>query len=96
MDEFYEGQRVQVKDWDEMADEYGMADVYIDCPLGFVPGMRSFCGTVFTIMQVQEDEIILEEPESRRYHWSKEMLKPYDEQADEPDYAFEKGISTFL
>lgn len=96
MDEFYEGLKVQVKDWDEMAAEYGVANGYINCPCGFVPEMRGFCGTVFTITQIQENEIFLEEPESRRFHWSKEMLKPFDEKTTEPDDAFEEGICAFL
>lgn len=38
------GQKVRVKSWGQMAQEYGVTDGTINTPSSFVPDMRCFCG----------------------------------------------------
>lgn len=50
---FTVGQKVRVRQWNDMAEEFGLNDYgYIDCPYEFIPMMEPLCGRVFTISYI--------------------------------------------
>lgn len=80
---FYVGQRVQFKDWDEMVNEFG-TDCFgnIDCRYKFPEEMEHLCGRTAVIDGINEDRIFLREfsiSPSRGYAYSIDMIKPYAE-----------------
>lgn len=51
------GDRVLVKEWDDMASEYGVyKSGNIKTELSFTPAMRECCGNIMTVSCVDEDE----------------------------------------
>lgn len=47
---FAVGDRVRIRDWDDMASEFGVdEDGEIPCKYIFTPAMRDFCGQEYTI-----------------------------------------------
>ena len=91
---FAVGDKVQFKEWDELADEFGFQDSGdIDAPGAFVKGMRYLCGQVATIKDidsphfrtVDDFEACTDDP--WRSHWSLHFsyVRPYEEELDEPD-----------
>lgn len=54
MNEFYSGQRVVFRDWDDLVDEFGFNPWdSIDCEFGFPETMRPLCGMEFTINMIE-------------------------------------------
>lgn len=52
---FQVGDKVKVREWDDMAAEFGVdEDGDIKCPRYFTTGMRPLCGRVATISRVME------------------------------------------
>ncbi len=51
MSKFKVGDRVVVKEWDEMVKEFGLILDFINCNLDFVPSMKHFCGETGTIIR---------------------------------------------
>lgn len=52
-DDFYIGQRVRVRDWDNMGGEYGIIGDVIDTPYHCFPsGMRPLCGKTAEIFDI--------------------------------------------
>ena len=53
---FHEGDYVVVRDWDDMAEEYGFdSSGNIMVPYSFVPDMKGMCGEYFQIKSATED-----------------------------------------
>lgn len=60
-DDFYIGQRVRIRDWDDMVEEYGVDEVddtgdpsYIDTPVYCYPlEMRPLCGMTAEIFDIE-------------------------------------------
>lgn len=50
MSNFKVGDRIVVKEWDDMVEEFGGNKGYINCKFGFVPVMKHFCGESGTII----------------------------------------------
>lgn len=57
---FHVGDVVRIRDWDDMAQEYGVRpDGLIDCPeYVFNPAMREHCGKQFTITSFGEGILV--------------------------------------
>lgn len=51
---FSVGDLVRVRDWDDMAEEFGIVGDVIQCDAGFLPSMRYLCGKEFTICNPQD------------------------------------------
>lgn len=80
--ELTRGQQVQVREWEDMLDEFGYEDedeMAIGCKFGFVEEMREFCGRIFTVDYMSGDSIVFQEKEPRSFHWSEDMIILYDE-----------------
>lgn len=55
--DFYVGQRVMVRDWDDMMEEYGGDRRTIDTPLYcFVLEMKPMCGKIAQIIDMPQEE----------------------------------------
>ena len=52
---FNVGDRVKIREWDDMAQEYGLSGGSINCRCTFVPAMKVFCGREFIITHIYED-----------------------------------------
>lgn len=50
---FAVGDRVRIREWDDMAEEFGAdEDGEIPCAYAFIESMREFCGQEYTISKV--------------------------------------------
>jgi hypothetical protein len=84
---FKEGDRIIVKDWSEMVDEFGI-DKYgnIPCENTFLKEMKILCGKIFTISTVcneckdytfcTEESLRLYGEGFNKYYISDDMVKP--------------------
>ena len=86
---FHHGDKVRVREWDDMAAEYGMdGDGDIKMPFGFTEPMKQFCGQEYT---VEEASVFCgyvaytfeEISNIALYGISEEMLEPADDPVDE-------------
>lgn len=82
------GDRVIVRSWEDMADEYGTTSTgSIDCLHRFVYGMRPFCGGVATVESVRMErrriDLDFDDPELNdlrcNYAFSTDMIEPYSD-----------------
>lgn len=99
------GDKVRVRQWDDMVKEYGFIDsverdIYIpDCT--FVNSMKKFCGSVVTISNiVSNNNRYLIKEDDHLWYWIDEMFEPYKvtlaRQADFIDKeAFSKMVEQF-
>lgn len=76
------GDKVRVRQWDDMVKEYGFIDsverdIYIpDCT--FVNSMKKFCGSVVTISNiVSNNNRYLIKEDDHLWYWIDEMFEPY-------------------
>ena len=53
MRKFKVGDKVKVREWDDMMKEFGGDEVHIQCTCGFLDIMKRFCGKVFTVKEVR-------------------------------------------
>lgn len=56
--EFNVGDRVIVRQWDDMEREFGLTGDSIDCQCLFVPIMKDICGQEFTITKIENDRVV--------------------------------------
>lgn len=81
------GQKVRVKSWGQMAQEYGVTDGTINTPSSFVPDMRCFYGKEYRIKAIYDpvnniydlETITGDEDENREllyFCWDEVMLIP--------------------
>lgn len=72
------GDKVVVRDWDDMVAEYGKdPDGYIQTPrFSFIPPMKEYCGKTFTILEVRYSNTayILRGQEEIPYTFTDEMI----------------------
>lgn len=75
--ETYEiGDKVIIRDWDDMASEFGDNGGSIPCRCGFVPAMREYCGKILTIKELYGScSVIFEEDIGNRFSWSTDMIR---------------------
>ena len=79
---FQPGDRVRVRQWDDMEREYGWSvRLGLNVPLLFTRGMKQYCGQEFIVTEVW-DILVAGERCQRvmglpaQYQWSNEMLEP--------------------
>lgn len=94
MNVYREGDLVVIKDWDEMAGEFGFMDSeerYIDCHPAFVPEMRRLCGELAYITKISKYstkvslDFLNKELNVLTWNYSLKMIKLYDGAYDEYD-----------
>jgi small-conductance mechanosensitive channel len=80
---FKVGDRVQIREWDEMAKKFGMHGTSINVKYFFTEGMRKLCGHSATISDIVNDSIYLKDWDDNRlylgmYHISTDMIEPFE------------------
>lgn len=85
VDDFYVGQRVRIREWDDMLDEFGEANNgSIPRRCHFVPEMRDLCGMEYTIKSVDgipgESKVgdVSFEESVPEFIFSTDMIEPAD------------------
>lgn len=98
------GEKVRIRQWDDMAEQYGFDDVSILCGASFVNEMKYLCGKEFTVTSVSKigrknrygDEYCLVNGCTARYTISSDMIESIDK-VDSPNVVFDSSaISDFL
>lgn len=88
MKQFNIGDKLRIRQWDDMAKEFGVVDNEIMCHHGFPETMRHLCGLPFTVIDIEYDEYYSEEGTEglRDDDWSDYWLISADmlEYAEEP------------
>ena len=86
--EFQIGDRVRIRQWDDMEAEFGLDDCGdIPCHLVFTPGMRELCGEEFTIIdigQYDDNQYFLDGETFCSWNISGDMLE-YAGDPEEPE-----------
>lgn len=96
------GDRVKIRQWDDMEKEFGLNDFgSIKCACGFVDNMKSLCGRTATIKEIDGVDIELKfDDESGDTFWSysTDMIEPIEEEFHEFDTVkhFKFGIGTVV
>jgi len=81
---FKVGDLVQVKEYEEMGEEFGYSDGGIDCgDLMFLDCMQKYCGLIFTIKGFERNGIVVT-VEPHDYLFSPGMLKHPEPEKDLP------------
>ena len=91
------GDKVRVREWDDMLKECGGNDHAISCACIFVDCMQPLCGKVFTVTDVRTDFSYRLDGEARNWAFSDDMLYPaitYREYMKEnyPDFVSETNV----
>ena len=90
---FYVGQKVLIRQWEDMAQEFGTDEDGIPCEgIWFIKTMKRDCGALAEIVGFTEDEVMLSGPVGM-YHYNCHMIEPFDK---EPDEDFITGIACLL
>lgn len=98
------GEKVRIRQWDDMAEQYGFDDGSILCGAFFVNEMKYLCGKEFTVTAVSNigrknrygDEYRLVSGCTSRYTISSDMIESIDK-VDSPNVVFDSSaISDFL
>lgn len=94
--EFAIGDTVVFKEWDEMAEEYGLLEDTgsIDCRFIFTKEMRFLCGTEHVIRRISNDgHIMLSDDAADGYHISADMIRHIDESSPEDEVDIDGFLS---
>ena len=77
---FQLGQRVRIRQWDDMAREFGSNSANnIPCAAIFASGMRYLCGQEFTIEEIRDNRRV-SFIENDDFYYSLDMIEPlYDQ-----------------
>lgn len=92
-EDFYVGQRVRIREWDDMKEEFGV-DAWgnIECRFNFIPSMDYLCGAEATIVKLESPlsdkseawKVYLDDwgdIDPSNYKFSTHMLEPVDNAA---------------
>ena len=85
------GDRVKVKAWEKLVEEYGLEDddfgEYIPVKdFSFTKDMRKFCGQVVTIGDIDGDIYIISECKYEDWEWIDEMFEGKVSSKKQKDY----------
>lgn len=98
------GEKVRIRQWDDMAEEFGFNAIGIPCASSFVNDMKYLCGKEFTVTDVSDarrinkygDKYYLVRGCTTSYTISSDMIEPID-MVDSPNVVFDSSaISDFL
>ena len=85
MSEFKIGDILKIREWDDMAEEYGInRHGNIACDLVFIRGMKYMCGEIFTLRKIDA---------GGRYHSQEGIEKGYSISKDMLEYAHISDVS---
>ena len=76
MGKFKVGDKVRVREWDDMAKEFGSNEVMIFCTRSFIDCMKPLCGKVFTVIEVRSTDSYGLDGEASGWRFSDDMLYP--------------------
>lgn len=76
MGKFRVGDKVRVREWNDMLKEFGGNDRTISCACIFVDYMKPLCGKVFTVTEVKAGYSYRLDGEARCWEFSDDMLYP--------------------
>lgn len=98
------GEKVRIRQWDDMAEKFGVDAIGILCGASFVNDMKYLCGKEFTVTDVSNtgrinkygDKYYLVRGCTTRYTISSDVIEPVD-MVDSPNVVFDSSaISDFL
>lgn len=104
LSELSPGDIVRVREWGDMAEEFGLELGAIRCRFRFVDRMRYLCGAVFIVDNIDGDYIFISEYDPmtdtmgysiRDFSISADMLEPYDNQSEFDEEDFMSLLSGF-
>lgn len=74
------GDRLRVREWEDMAEEFGDDGYDIACDLIFMQDMRYMCGMPFTVEEISTDSRMFFSKEGIENNWSisADMLEPLE------------------
>lgn len=73
------GDKVRVRDWDDMVKEFGICGGNITIPgCYFVDYMKKYCNCIVTISELTIHDKYLVEEDSNGFYWCDEMFEPLD------------------
>ena len=93
---FYVGQKVRVRQWDDMKSQYGASSTgSIQCQSVFVNEMEAYCGHEFTIEKIHpRGTVEFVGPEGSQWNWSLDMIEDIEE---EPDFVLsDNSMEAFI
>ena len=76
MGKFKEGDKVRVREWDDMKKEFGGDGLIIPCRCSFICDMKELCGKVFYVKKVRTEFSYGLDGEASRWAFSDDMLYP--------------------
>lgn len=76
MGKFKVGDKVRVREWDDMKKEFGGDGLIIPCRCGFVGDMKELCGKVFYVKKVRTEFSYNLDGEASGWAFSDDMLYP--------------------
>lgn len=80
------GKTYRVREWDDMADEFGIRDGEIQCDASFIKSMKPLCGMIFTVKSMRDSNFGCyriyepEEPGFESWIITAHMLEPIEEE----------------
>lgn len=90
------GDRLRIREWEDMANEFGYEGGDIACDLAFTQDMSYMCGMPFTVEEISSDSRRFFSKEGIENHWSisADMLEPLEiDDKPETDDDFLKRFS---
>lgn len=73
------GDKVRVRDWDDMVKEFGICGENITIPgCYFIDYMKKYCNCIVTISELTVHDKYLVKEDSSGFCWCDEMFEPYD------------------
>lgn len=89
------GDRLRVREWEDMAEEFGYEGCDIACDLTFTQDMEYMCGMPFTVEAISSDMRRFFSEEGIEEHWSisADMLEPLEADQSESDEDFQTRFS---
>lgn len=74
------GDRLRVREWEDMVEEFGDDGYDIACDLTFTQNMRYMCGRPFTVEEISTDSRRFFSKEGMEWRWSisADMLEPLE------------------
>lgn len=73
------GDKVRVRDWDDMVKEFGICGENITVPgCYFVEFMKKYCNCIVTISELTINGKYLVKEDANNFYWCDEMFEPYD------------------
>lgn len=93
------GDKLQIRQWDDMMAEFGGSPGAIRCKYTFYSHMRYLCGKTFTVRKISSDGTYyfsFENTEEDKWTISADMLEPIQNEQEDLISASDSELSQFL